>query len=69
MAIDPYTPARDDFTRDCLPGWVEPPQVSRPRPRPARFLADMFSGVVIVASLAAIWIAVALIVDAAKGGM
>jgi hypothetical protein len=29
----------------------------------------MFSGVVIVASLAAIWIAVALIIDAAQGRM
>jgi hypothetical protein len=29
----------------------------------------MFSGLVIVASLAAVWIAVALIIDAAQGGM
>lgn len=35
----------------------------------SRYLTDMFSGVVIVASLAAIWITVALVIDAAKGGM
>jgi hypothetical protein len=29
----------------------------------------MFSGVVIVASLAAVWIAVALFIDAAQGGL
>lgn len=34
-----------------------------------KLLTDMFSGVVIVASLASIWIAVALIVNAAQEGM
>ncbi len=34
-----------------------------------KLLADMFSAGVIVASLAAIWIGVALIIDAAQGGL
>jgi len=68
---DTFTPARDNFTQDELPGWTPPPAPARirPAPRALHFLADMAKGVAVLLIFAGLWTALALFINAANGGL